>query len=161
MKQVIFILSAVILTGASMAGNKYPAAPQFVGKTLDGREIRLADYQGKVVLLDFWASWCGPCKQEFPFLVELHRRLKGRNFTVLAINVDTEVAKMQAFLAGQKQAPEFPIISDAKGKIPPLFDLQGMPTTVLIDQNGVVRYRHTGFKEQDKQAIINEIKKLL
>jgi len=145
---------------ASVPVKKRPA-PEIVGKTHDGKTVRLSDFRGKVVLIDFWASWCGPCKEEFPFLVQLHEKLKHKNFTVLAVNVDTEIEDMANFIAKQKVKPSFPIIVDPEGKIAERYKLKGMPTTVMVDKQGNIRYRHTGFKPEDKKRIIKEIMSLL
>lgn len=162
MKKVLWATCfCLALAGHCFAQQVGEPAPAFSGTTADGDVISLSDFKGKIVVLDFWASWCTPCKEEFPFLVRLHDKLKNRNFTVLAINVDTEVEKMQKFLAQQELAADFPMIHDSEGKIPPVYAVEGMPTTVLIDQNGIIRYRHTGFKEADKNVIIREIKSLL
>lgn len=162
MKKLIgTILLGLLMTGQALAHLPNSRAPQFSGKTLKGKYLKLSDFKGKVVLLDFWASWCGPCKQEFPFLVKLHEKLKDKDFTVLAINVDTELDNAVAFLARQKTKPGFPIIYDKAGKLPALYKVGGMPTTVLIDKNGVVRYRQIGFKEDDAEKIYEKIKSIL
>ncbi|RMD95385.1 MAG: TlpA family protein disulfide reductase, partial [Calditrichaeota bacterium] len=83
------------------------------------------------------------------------------NFTVLAINVDNQRENMEKFLSKQENQPGFPIIVDPQGKIPGLYNIQGMPTTVLIDKTGRIRYQQTGFKAQDKSRMIKAIKKLL
>lgn len=164
MKRNILIGGATLLLAfAVYAGSNTTntAAPAFTGKTAEGRLINLADYKGKVVLLDFWASWCGPCREEFPFLVKLHEKAKKGAFTVIAINVDTEAAKMKEFLSQLETQPSFPVISDAQGKIPAMFEIKGMPTTILIDKKGVIRYRHTGFTEVEKEKLVDEVKTLM
>jgi len=164
MKRNLLILSALALLCALAFAGSNPmntAAPTFSGKTAEGQIINLADYKGKVVLLDFWASWCAPCREEFPFLVKLHEKAKRGNFSVIAVNVDTEIEKMKEFLSKLETQPSFPVISDAQGRIPAMFDLKGMPTTILIDKKGVVRYRHTGFTEVEKEKLVEEVKSLL
>ena len=162
MKRILMIPMTLILIAsfASSSALKKPA-PDFAGKTLNGETLKLSQYKGKVVLLDFWASWCAPCKQEFPFLVQLHHQLKNKKFTVIGVNVDTDLQKVDRFLSKQKAKPAFPIVFDSQGKIAELYQLQGMPTTILIDKNGVIRYRHTGFQEKDKAELIRRIKELL
>ncbi|MCA9741421.1 MAG: TlpA family protein disulfide reductase [Deferribacteres bacterium] len=162
MKWLLFALclGLVAMTNAPKNEVNTPAL-DFTGKTADGKTVSLKDYKGKVVLLDFWASWCVPCKDEFPFLVKLQKKLQNKNFTVLAVNVDVELEKMQNFVAKQEAAPTFPIIFDAQGALPRLYDVDGMPTTVLIDQDGVIRYRHTGFTEKEKKQIVDEVITLL
>ncbi len=158
---IIISISLILFTGFAAPAEIQKAAPEFTGTTLEGKVIKLSHYKGKVVLLDFWASWCGPCKREFPFLVQLHHALKDQNFTVIGINVDTDRSKAERFLAGQKVKPDFPIVFDGKGKIAERYQLQGMPTTILIDKNGVIRYRHTGFRDKDRAEVIRRVKELL
>ncbi|MFQ5627284.1 MAG: TlpA disulfide reductase family protein [bacterium] len=158
MKSILFAVCFSLVAMASVPKSEVnTSALDFTGKTADGKVVKLSDYKGKVVLLDFWASWCGPCKEEFPFLVRLHSKLKDKNFTVLGVNVDIELEKMQDFLAKQKSQPEFPIIFDKQGTLPRLYDVEGMPTTVLIDKKGIIRFRHTGFTKAEKKKIIDEV----
>lgn len=162
MRKTIFIAAlALIACSSAAATEKDSKALDFTGKTSTGQLVKLSDYRGKVVLLDFWASWCGPCKKEFPFLVQLHRKLQDKNFVVLAINLDTDAVKMQDFLSKQKPGPAFPILVDPGGKLPVLYDVEGMPTTVLIDKKGIVRYRHLGFTAKDKKKLVQEVIDLL
>lgn len=162
MKSILFAVCFSLVAMASVPKSEVnTSALDFTGKTADGKVVKLSDFKGKVVLLDFWASWCKPCKEEFPFLVKLHNKLKNKNFTVLAVNVDVELGRMQNFLSKQKAQPEFPIIFDQGGALPRLYDVEGMPTTVLIDQKGIIRYRHTGFTKVEKKKIVEEVVALM
>lgn len=121
-----------------------------------GLEGRLPDgLKGKVVLLDFWASWCGPCKLSFPVLEDLHRRYAERGLVVLGVNVDEKSAAMEAFL--KKHTVTFPVVRDAQQKLVSQVDVSTMPTSLLIDGEGKVRYLHSGFhgdasrKEYEKE----------
>ena len=136
-------------------------ASDFTGLTSTGETIRLSDYAGKVLLLDFWASWCGPCRAEMPFLVELYHEHRDAPFEILAINIDAYSENAAAFLSELGLAIPFPLILDPEGAIPPLYDLEGMPTTVLIDTRGRVRFQHAGFRERDKARYRNELQTLL
>ncbi len=160
-RQSLWTLALILSLGFGFSSSRKSPAPDFSGTTLDGKTMRLSELRGKVVLLDFWASWCGPCKKEMPFLVRLHETLKDQDFTVLGVNVDTDRQKVEAFLAKLKDKPGFPIIFDSKGSIAERYRLQGMPTTLIIDRNGVVQYEHTGFKEKDKQKVLAKLKELL
>jgi peroxiredoxin len=106
--------------------------------------ISLAQFRGQVVLLDFWASWCGPCAQSFPWLESLHLRLRDRGFTVLGVNVDKQRKKADAFLSGRPVS--FPVAFDPQGGAAAAYTLPGMPTSYLIDRRGVLRRIHTGFR---------------
>jgi cytochrome c biogenesis protein CcmG, thiol:disulfide interchange protein DsbE len=133
----------------------------FEGRTADGKPVRLEDCAGKVVLLDFWASWCGPCKQEMPFLTELDSTYRGRGLSILAVNIDKNPKNTGTFLAGLRSKPAFPVLMDGASTIPPLYKLEGMPTTVLIDRKGLIRFRHTGFKPDKRESFRAEIEGLL
>lgn len=133
------------------------SALHFNGMTSDGKEIKLSAYQGKVVLIDFWASWCLPCREEMPELIKFYRAYKDSNFELIAINIDNEKDNMQHFLDKLFPKPAFPIIADNSQKIPALFDIEAMPTTIFIDKKGKIRYRHDGFK----QSYINDFKQEL
>ena len=156
----------VLLVGFAVATNGAAQplgepASDFIGRTSTGETLRLSDYAGKVVLLDFWASWCGPCRAEMPFLVTLYDENRDAPFEILAINVDTHSENAQAFLSDLGLAIPFPLIIDPDGAIPPLYDLEGMPTTVLIDAQGRVRFQHAGFRDADKTRYRNELQTLL
>ena len=124
-----------------------------------GNLTSLKYYRGKVVYLDFWASWCGPCRQSLPMLNELRKELRSSGFEVVAVNLDEDVADAKAFL---KQFPvSYPILLDPKGKVPQKYELPGMPTSFLIDRRGKVRNVHIGFKKQDIKKIRKEVMSLL
>ena len=135
-------------------------AIDFSGTTNTGEVVSLSSFQGKVVVLDFWASWCGPCLVEMPFLIEVYDELENPELEILAINLDEEQDYMNEFLERLDAQPKFPIILDPAGDIAQHYDLQGMPTTVFIDRAGVTQYVHTGFKKKDKQKyrdILNDL----
>lgn len=136
-------------------------APEFKGKDIDGNVVSLADYRGKVVLLDFWASWCGPCRKEFPFLINFYNTHKKEDFIVLAVNIDTKSENMFQFLSQIYGAHVFPIILDSEQKIPPLYQLESMPTSIFIDKKGNIRYVHNGFNESYKKDFKAEFSKLV
>jgi len=137
------------------------AAPVFQGTTLDGKAINLADYKGKVVLLDFWASWCVPCRLEMPYLATLHQRYQNAAFEIITVNIDDKEQNARRFIDQVRQRILFPVVKDPQKKLPPKYQIKGMPTTVLIDKNGVIRYWHTGFKTSDKQKYVDQINTLL
>jgi thiol-disulfide isomerase/thioredoxin len=155
---ILILMSGVF--GLNAQGINTPA-PDLTGKSLDNQVVRLADFKGKVVLLDFWASWCGPCREEMPFLVELHRSWCDSGLAVLAVNIDKDSTNIVKFLNALKEKPAFTILWDKTATLPPPYKLEGMPTTVIIDRSGIVRFRHMGFKSENKMKYVTEIKMLL
>jgi len=129
--------------------------PQLPG----GEELRLSSLRGKVVYLDFWASWCGPCRISFPQLEQLRTELGSQGFEVYAINVDEVEADARQFLA---EVPvNYPVVYDGSGATPQAYGVMGMPTGYLIDRDGVVRYIHQGFKRSDGAKLRTGIVELL
>lgn len=135
------------------------AAPAFTLDQLGGGKLSLADLKGHVVYLDFWASWCGPCKQSFPFMNELQARYAARGLKIVAVNVDERPADANKFLA--EVPPKFTVVLDPKGLTPGAYDVQGMPTSMLIDGSGKVLMVHTSFSEAEKPALTQQIEKAL
>jgi thiol-disulfide isomerase/thioredoxin len=151
MKMVAKIFLILLLTIFASAGicqdNDVVKAPDFKGNTSEGKGIKLSDYAGKVVLIDFWASWCPPCREEMPELIKFYKTHNDSNFKLIAINIDKDKANMQQFLDKLFPKPGFPIIVDNEQQIPILFDIESMPTTIFIDKKGNIRFRHDGFKK--------------
>ena len=132
------------------------AAPACSAPLLDGsRTLSLAEFRGKVVYLDFWASWCLPCRQTFPFMNELQRELDDRGLSIVAVSVDKTAEEARGFLA--KYPAQFTTAVDTAGACPKAYELQGMPSSYLIDRNGTVRSVHVGFRAKDKAAIRAEL----
>jgi thiol-disulfide isomerase/thioredoxin len=128
----------------------------------DGTALhRLSDFRGQVVYVDFWASWCGPCVISAPLLDDLRRRLvaEGARFEILAVDVDEDPEKGIDFLLDQPVS--YLALRDPAGTVPGLYALRGMPTGYLLDQQGVVRLVHEGFKPADIGRIESEIRQLL
>ncbi len=120
-------------------------------------------YAGKVVLVDFWASWCGPCRQSFPWMKALQEKYGRQGLAVVAINVDTDRKEAERFL--REHAPNFDIYYDAKGDLAEHFKVQTMPTSFLVDGNGKARSKHAGFHkaaladyEQEIQSLLKNLK---
>lgn len=138
---------------------KSVAAPDFTLKSRDGNNVRLSDLRGQVVLLNFWASWCGPCRQEMPILDDIHNKYKSLGFSVLGVNLDAKSKKAITYL---KDTPvSFPVLYDPKGITSELYGVSAMPSTVIIDKNGNVRHLHKGYKSGYEDEYVVQIKKLL
>jgi thiol-disulfide isomerase/thioredoxin len=144
------------LASALEAGGRQPE----IGLTdLRGSRIDLASLKGKVVIIDFWASWCAPCKEEMPVLERLYKKYKDRGFVVVGISVDQELANVRSFL---KQLPvSFPIVHDADHKVADRFKPPRMPSSYVVDRKGIVRYVHAGFRSEDGAKLEAEVQALL
>jgi cytochrome c biogenesis protein CcmG, thiol:disulfide interchange protein DsbE len=133
-------------------------APDF---DLPGKQgsVKLSDYKGKAVYLDFWASWCGPCKQSFPWMNEMHTKYAAQGFAVVGVNVDAKHADATGFLV---QTPaQFDVVFDPKGTSPRAYGVKGMPSSVLIGPDGKVLALHAGFKDEERAALEDKIKSAL
>ena len=126
-------------------------APDFTLKSLEGSNLRLEEYRGQVVLINFWASWCGPCRQEMPVLDRLHQRYEDTGFAVLGVNVEGEERPARELV--EKTNVTFPVVIDDGQKVSELYDLKAMPSTVVVDRDGVVRYVHRGYKPGDEEVV--------
>ena len=113
--------------------------------------VTLAGLKGKVVYVDFWASWCGPCKQSFPFMNDLQAKYRAQGFEILAVNLDTKRDDADKFLA--EVPAQFTLAFDAKGDSAKRFEIKGMPSSYLIGRDGKVVAAHKGFKEQDRKDL--------
>ena len=134
--------------------------PSFKARTIDGsKSVSLDEYRGKVVLVDFWASWCPPCLKSLPKYNDLRREIGTTNFEIVAINVDENTEDAKKFL--QKHPVSYPVAKDPKGILPGVFGVKAMPTSYLVDKNGVVQYVHAAFKDGDIEKIKKEIEKLI
>ncbi len=133
-------------------------APDFTLRSDQGDNKKLSEYRGKVVLINFWASWCGPCQQELPKLAELKDLHDVRDFELLSINIDEEPEK--ALRLAKKVGINFPVLFDEEKQVSKLYDIDAMPMTVLIDRNGDVRFLHRGYKESYLGLYQQQIKKL-
>src|SRR5262249_31666451 len=147
----------VPLYGHAVAVND--KAPDFTLKSLQGANLRLDEYRGKVVLINFWASWCGPCRQEMPLLDRIHQRYADAGFAVLGVNVEGTVAPAKE--TAEHTHVTFPVLIDENQKVSGLYNLESMPSTVVVDRDGVIRYVHHGYKPGDEAKYLEVVKQLI
>lgn len=139
--------------GAGSGGGPVGAPlPAMKVDALSGKKIDVAAYKGRVLLLDVWASWCGPCKQELPMLDDIARRLKGQGIDILAVSVDQQRANVDKFLKGHGRWA-LTLAHDPDGLIAERLQPDKMPTSYVIDRSGIVRYINAGFVPEDAPAI--------
>ena len=135
------------------------AAPDFTLKSLGGKNLKLSEMAGNVVLINFWASWCGPCRQEMPLLEDIYKKYKKLGFTILGVNVEQDSSKARQML---KDVPvSFPILFDTENKVSKLYDVVAMPSTVMVDRNGKMRFLHKGYKPGYEKDYRKQIRKLV
>jgi thiol-disulfide isomerase/thioredoxin len=143
----------------ALAASVGEAAPAFSLPTAKGETVALERLRGRVVYVDFWASWCGPCKRSFPWMNDLLQRYAAQGFTIVAINVDKKREDAERFLA---QIPaQFTIVYDAAGATPSAYGVKGMPSSYLIDAKGTVVAVEQGYRDEQKSAIEERIRGLV
>ena len=155
----ILIAGAAGLAVFSATANELSGvAPGFDLVDRDGNRVALADLQGEVVMVNFWATWCGPCREEMPHLEALYQRYSDLGFTLLGVNVEEDSSGADEFLA--ETPVSFPILFDPENAVSKLYNVVAMPSTVLIDRSGNMRFIHHGYKpgyENDYQSQIRAL----
>lgn len=154
---LLLAVLAIPVTAAAVAPGE--AAPAISASDLTGSKIDLAALRGKVVLVDFWASWCAPCREELPWLEQLHKRHAAAGLTVIGVNLDESSANAQKFL--RSHPVTFPVVHDTQGRLADRYGPSKMPSSYLIDATGRVRFVHGGFRAADGAAIEAEVVRLL
>lgn len=134
-------------------------APDFALKSATGENLRLSEYRGDVVMINFWATWCGPCRQEMPLLDELYGRYQRVGFSLLGINIDDDSRRAMAMV--DELGVSFPVLFDEHKEVSKLYQVEAMPVTLLLDREGTVRYVHHGYKPGYEQKYLDEIRSLL
>jgi len=150
---------ACTLAMTSMVGASASMAPTFTLPSRSGDTVSLAQLKGKVVMLNFWASWCGPCRQEMPLLEQMHKRYSALGFTLVGVNVDANSKDAEEWLSNTPVS--FPVLFDRESKVSAMYDVKAMPSTVFIDRKGNVRALHKGYKAGDEGEYLNQIRALL
>ncbi len=134
-------------------------APDFVLKTLDGSNLRLSEFRGQVVLVNFWARWAGDSRQEMPALNKINTTYQRAGLVVLGISVDDDLRRAREFAGAMKVS--YPIMFDTGTDLGRDYLLQKMPMTILVDRSGVVRFSHVGYKHGDDRIYLDQIRELL
>jgi peroxiredoxin len=150
---------AAIMILAAMATSADAAAPAFTLPARDGGNLSLEELKGQVVMINFWATWCGPCRQEMPLLEQIQAKYEPLGFTLVGINVEPDSAAAQQWLA--KVPVTFPILFDRKNEVAASFGVEGMPSSVFIDRAGNVRYVHRGYRPGDEARYADMVRSLV
>src|SRR5688572_12545523 len=148
-----FALPALAATGSG-------PAPGFQLSGRGGKAIDLSQFKGQVVMINFWATWCKPCRDEMPLLEQIHKKYKPMGFTMLGVNVQPDSKAAEAWLA-KYASVSFPIAFDTESKVSKMYKVATMPSTVIVDRKGNVRVLHRGYKAGDENAYLTHIRALI
>ena len=157
-KKMATIAAAIALGLSSLVAMAEPAQ-DFTLPSSSGENVRLAEQRGQVVMLNFWASWCGPCRQEMPLLDEMSKRYSSAGFVLYGVNVEEDNTDAKKLI--QQLGVTFPILYDAESKASSLYNVDAMPTTVLIDKKGEIRFVNRGYKPGDENKYRDQIRELI
>jgi peroxiredoxin len=157
----LFALAVVgwLYTAEASVPTQGAAAPDFSLPAREGGDLKLSSLRGQVVMLNFWATWCGPCRQEMPLLEQIHAKYEPLGFTLVGVNVEEDSAAAKAWL--QKVPVSFPVLFDTRNAVSGTFGVAAMPSSVLIDRDGKVRYVHHGYKPGDEAKYAEMIRALV
>jgi thiol-disulfide isomerase/thioredoxin len=152
---------AVVCASAAMSASSSGPAPGFTLSARGGKTISLDQYRGQVVMINFWATWCGPCRQEMPLLEDIYKKYKPMGFTMLAVNVEPDTKAAEAWLGKLSKPVTFPVAFDVDSKVSKMYKVAGMPSTVFVDRKGNVRVMHKGYKAGDENFYLTQIRSML
>lgn len=160
MNKILAAIALLVLT-APVTGKDLDGqlAPDFALRSSQGQNLRLSEYRGQVVMINFWATWCGPCRQEMPMLNEIYDRYNDVGFTLLGVNIDEN--PQQALRMAERLKVTFPVLFDERKEVSKMYDVRAMPVTVMIDRDGRVRSVHQGYQSGREQEYLNEVRALL
>jgi peroxiredoxin len=159
LQKYLLRFAAIISLGLCSLQALADAAPDFTLQSNSGENIRLAEARGQVVMLNFWATWCGPCRTEMPLLEAMYQRYSSAGFVIYGVNVEEDNAGAKKLI--KELGVTFPILFDTESKASSLYNVDSMPTTVLIDKKGQVRYVHRGYKAGDENIYRDKIRELI
>ncbi len=161
LKNTIIALVFCVFAASSLAssGLEGQQAPDFALKSSTGENLRLSEFRGDVVMINFWATWCGPCRQEMPLLDELYSRYQRVGFSLLGVNIDDDSRRAMQMI--DELGVNFPVLFDAQKEVSKLYEVEAMPVTVIVDREGTVRYIHHGYKPGYEDKYLNQIRSLL
>ncbi len=161
LKKLIVALVFSVFAASSLAssGMEGQLAPDFALKSSTGENLRLSEFRGDVVMINFWATWCGPCRQEMPLLDELYSRYQRVGFSLLGVNIDDDSSRAMDMI--EELGVNFPVLFDARKEVSKLYEVEAMPVTVIVDRTGTVRYIHHGYKPGYENKYLDQIRSLL
>jgi thiol-disulfide isomerase/thioredoxin len=152
---------AAVLASAALAASSSGPAPGFTLSGRGGKSIDLSQFKGQVVMINFWASWCGPCREEMPLLEDIYKKYKPMGFTMLAVNVEPDTKEADKWLGKLPKPVTCPVAYDVDSKVSKLYKVETMPSTVIVDRKGNVRALHRGYKAGDENFYLTQIRTML
>jgi peroxiredoxin len=156
---IALVFSAFAASSLASSGMEGQKAPDFALKSSTGENLRLSEYRGDVVMINFWATWCGPCRQEMPLLDELYNRYQRVGFNLLGVNIDDD--SRRAMQMAEELGIDFPVLFDATKEVSRLYQVDAMPVTVIVDREGNIRHVHQGYKPGYEQKYLDQVRALL
>jgi peroxiredoxin len=152
-------MAAIVITTAAFAADTGSPAPSFTLNDLTGQQVALSKYKGQVVMLNFWATWCGPCQQEMPLLDQMSKKYKPAGFTLIGVNVDKEAPPVKALL--DRKPVSFQVLLDPTNSVSKTYHVDEMPSSVIVDRKGQIRFIHRGYKPGDENEYQDRIRQLI
>jgi peroxiredoxin len=156
------VVASLLWPGAAIQASEIApgqAAPTFTLKSQSGKNLSLREYRGQVIMINFWATWCGPCRQEMPALNALYEKYRSAGFMLFGVNVDGESAN--AAQMADRLKVSYPILFDTDKRASALYRIDAMPMTVLVDRDGKIRYVQPGYRAGYEEKYQAEIRELL
>jgi len=159
LSKLVVVMSCLFFAALSQAESMSGPAPNFTLKSIDGKNVKLSELRGEVVMVNFWASWCGPCRQEMPILDAMYEEYQDLGFTILGVNVEEDPNAAKKLL---KSIPvTFPILLDGENSVSKDYDVVAMPSTFMVDRDGNLRYKHLGYLPGYENEYERQVRELL
>jgi peroxiredoxin len=155
----VLAVCGVLLSLTAAADIVNQPAPDFALRAMNGAPVRLSEHLGEVVIVNFWATWCGPCRQEMPLLDALYGKYKQAGLVLLSVNIDEHAEP--AIEMAQTLKVSYPVLFDSRKEVSRAYDVGAMPVTVLVDRAGVVRYVSEGYKPGYEKRYTDKLRELL
>ncbi|WP_455210020.1 TlpA disulfide reductase family protein [Kaarinaea lacus] len=155
----LMVLMPLMALNALAAKELKEEAPDFTLKSLKGSNLKLSEFRGDVVMINFWATWCGPCRQEMPILNDLYLKYRDTGFTLLGVNVEKNSSKAADMIRDLRVV--YPVLFDTDNKVSKLYEVNDMPTTVLVDRDGNMRYLHRGYVQGTEDEYVRQVRELM